>query len=172
MSDQIDFMMDVIKRYDHYIATTNFKVGLMISFLATVILGLTVRVMMIPVEVPSDCLSKVILLTVITTIIFSIIAISQLVRVVYSNTGNDGITDSLIFFGDVSNCENGATGYYDKIISSDEETRAKDLASQTYVVAGIVKEKFRVLKIASNLTMYCVLPLLAVSLVLILTLGG
>ncbi|NVK25760.1 MAG: hypothetical protein HWE10_12600 [Gammaproteobacteria bacterium] len=172
MCEKTDFMMDVIKRYDHYIATTNFKVGLMVSFLATVILGLTIRVMMVPVEATSDCLSKVVLLTVITTIIFSIIAVSQLVRVVFPNTSNDGITDSLIFFGDVSNCENGATGYYNKIDSSDEASRAKDLASQTYIVAGIIKEKFRVLKIASNLTMYCVLPLLAVSLVLILTLGG
>lgn len=172
MKDKIDFMMDVIKRYDHYIATTNFKVGLMISFLATVILGLTIRVMMISPEVTSNCISKIILMIVITTIILAIVAISQLIRVVFPNTNNGDVTDSLIFFGDVSNCDNGATGYYDKINDSDEEIRAKDLASQTYIVAGVVKEKFRVLKIASNLTMFGVLPLLAISLVLILTLGS
>lgn len=90
----------------------------------------------------------------------------------FPNSNNGDVTDSLIFYGDVSNCENGAAGYYEKIKASDDEIRANDLASQTYIVAGVVKEKFRVLKVASNLTMFGVLPLLAISLVLILTLGS
>ena len=41
------FLLDVIKRYDHYIATTNFKIGLMMSFFGGVGLGLTIMEMSI-----------------------------------------------------------------------------------------------------------------------------
>ena len=48
------FLFDVIKRYDHYIGTTNFKVGLLMSFVAAIILGLSIRIILMgPPE--SDC---------------------------------------------------------------------------------------------------------------------
>lgn len=45
--DKTAFLFDVIKRYDHYVATTNFKVGLMMSFVGAVVFGLIIRVMSI-----------------------------------------------------------------------------------------------------------------------------
>ena len=166
------FLFDVIKRYDHYIGTTNFKVGLMMSFLGTIILGLTVRIMLLtPTQSGLSFLGNVAILTSITTIVISLFAAIQLFRVVFPNTKNDCSDKSLIFFGDVSSCENGSDGYFEKIKSATDDDLIKDIAVQTYNVAGVVTEKFRVLKIAVNTIMFFVVPLLAVSLILLIIEG-
>jgi len=166
------FLFDVIKRYDHYIGTTNFKVGLMMSFLGTIILGLTVRIILLtPAQSGLSCLGNVAILTSITTIILSLFAAIQLFRVVFPNTKNNCSDDSLIFFGDVSSCENGSDGYFEKVKNATDDDLIKDIAVQTYNVAGVVTEKFRVLKIAVNTIIFFVVPLLAVSLILLIIEG-
>ncbi len=171
-NNKSSFLFDVIKRYDHYIGTTNFKVGLMMSFLGTIILGLTVRIMLLtPTQNGLSCLGDFAIMTSIITILFSLFAAIQLFRVVFPNTKNDCDIDSLIFFGDVSSCKNGSDGYYEKIKNATDEDLIKDIAVQTYNVAGVVTEKFRVLKIAVNTIMFFVVPFLAVSLILLIIEG-
>ncbi len=46
LKNKSSFLFDVLKRYDHYIATTNYKAGLLLSFIAAIILGLTIRLML------------------------------------------------------------------------------------------------------------------------------
>lgn len=163
-----DFLFDIIKRYDHYIGTTNFKVGLMLSFLVTVILGLAIRAMTVE-KLPTSNL----IITIITlTIISALFAIIQLFRAVFPNTNTISETKSLIFFGDVASAKNGANGYYKKVMAATDEQITKDIATQAFVVAEIVNEKFRILKIAVN-TIYCaVLPLLTITLVILVIAGG
>lgn len=166
-----EFMLDVLKRYDHYIATTNFKVGLMLSFLVTVIWGLTLHVKSVPVPTGEmACTYNIIISSVITTILISLIAIIHLLRAVSPNTNSPKHTKSLIFFGDVSAYETG-TDYYDDIMETDSENLASDLAIQVHTVAKIVSEKFRIIKLASNIVKFGVIPLVLCSLSLILTLG-
>lgn len=166
-----EFMLDVLKRYDHYIATTNFKVGLMLSFLVTVIWGLTLHFKSLSVPTgESLCTYYLIIGSVITTIIISLIAIINLFRAVSPNTNSPNHTKSLIFFGDVSTYETGAD-YCDDIMEADKDKLAKDIALQTHAVAKIVSEKFRIIKLASNIVKFGVIPFVFCSLVLILLLG-
>jgi len=172
LKEKSAFLFDVIKRYDHYIGTTNFKVGLMMSFLGTIILGLTVRIMSIhPIQGELSCLRLATIIASILTIIFSLIAAVKLLRVVFPNTRNENSSNSLIFFGDVASCDNGATGYFDKIKSAKMEELVKDIAIQTQNVAEVINEKFKVLKTAVNMTIYLVVPLLGISLILLIIEG-
>jgi len=171
LKTKTEFMLDVMKRYDNYIATTNFKVGLMLSFLVTVIWGLTLHVKSVPVPtVGMTCTYNIIIGSVVTTIVISLIAIIHLLRAVSPNTSSPKHTKSLIFFGDVSAYEEG-TDYYDEIMDTDTEKLANDLAVQTHAVAKIVSEKFRIIKLASNTIIFGVIPLVLCSLTLILILG-
>ena len=172
LKETSDFLFDVIKRYDHYIGTTNFKVGLMMSFLGTVILGLTVRIMLLnSVQGEISCFRLIAVAASILTILCSLIAAVKLLRVVFPNTKNENSSNSLIFFGDVDSCDNGAAGYFEKVKNADTEELVKDIATQTHNVAGVVNEKFRVLKTAVNMTIYLVIPLLGISLVLLIIEG-
>ena len=173
LTEKSAFLFDVLKRYDHYVATTNFKVGLMMSFLGVIIYGLTIRVMSISPE-SSGC--NYIYYTVIIfsalTIAFSLFSAVNLLRTVFPNTKTHDGDKSLIFFGDVATCENGADGYFKKIEDATAEDLVEDLAKQTYIVADIINEKFRVLKFAIKITIYGVVPLFAVSLLLLILEGS
>ncbi|WP_158683503.1 Pycsar system effector family protein [Pseudoalteromonas sp. T1lg24] len=166
------FLFDVLKRYDHYVATTNFKVGLMMSFIGAIILGLTIRVMSLVPEAGScNYLYYSAIIFSILTITFSLCSAINLLRVVFPNTTTSSDYKSLIFFGDVKNTENGADGYIKKIEEVTSADLLKDLSKQTYVVAGIIDGKFRLLKTSVRMISYGVIPLLAISLLLLILEG-
>ncbi len=170
MNDKSTFLFDVLKRYDHYIGTTNFKVGLMMSFLLAVILGITLRVVVLGSKVGINIiLFWILLLFVFLTITSSLIVIFKLFCAVFPNTKNPNNYESMIFFGDVSTTQGGAVGYHEKIKNSSEEEILKDLAIQTFTVAEIATDKFKTLQVAVNIIKFCVLPLLFISIIFILT---
>lgn len=172
LKDKISFLFDVIKRYDHYVATTNFKVGLMMSFVGAIVLGLTIRVMSInPVGSGCNYLYYSVLLFSALTIILSLSAAINLLRAVFPNTKTHDGDKSLIFFGDVATCENGVDGYQDKVGAASTERLLEDLSKQTFIIAEIISEKFRILKIATGIIIYGVVPLLAISLLLLILEG-
>jgi hypothetical protein len=92
--------------------------------------------------------------------------------VVFPNTKTDKNYKSMIFFGDVCATDNGADGYFNKIKEATSDEIIEDLSKQTFMVAEIVNEKFRVLKIAVNIAIYGVVPMLAVSLFLLILNGA
>lgn len=89
--EKLDFLFNVINRYDHYIGTTNFKVGLMMSFVGAVVLGLTMRVMLIAAP-KEECgvLYYFAIFSSLSTIVLSLLAAVNLLRVVFPNTNTHG----------------------------------------------------------------------------------
>ncbi|WBU39674.1 MULTISPECIES: Pycsar system effector family protein [Marinobacter] len=167
------FLFDVMKRYDHYIGTTNFKVGLLMSFIAAIILGLSIRIILTEPSKP-DCnyLYHLASASSLLTIFLSILTAVNLLRVVFPNTKTDKNFTSMIFFDDVLATDNGADGYVKKIKEATPEEIIEDLSNQTFMVAEVVSEKFRVLKISVNIAIYGVMPMLAVSLLLLILNGA
>lgn len=92
----------------------------------------------------------------------------NLLRAVFPNTKTHNGEKSLIFFGDVANCANGAEGYKGKIEEATSENLLEDLSKQTFIVAEIASEKFRVLKLAVRIIIYAVIPFFAISLLLLI----
>ena len=169
---KVSFLFDVIKRYDHYIGTTNFKVALMLSFLATVVIGLSFRFTTIEPCVSTTSYILIALYTsAILTIILSMITAYFLIRVVFPNTKNIIAGSSLVFFGDVSKVEGGAEGYLKKIKKKTYDDLLTDLATQTHQVATVTAMKFETLKLASQILSYGVLPFLTLSMILIILIG-
>lgn len=173
LKDKTAFLFDVINRYDHYVATTNFKAGLMMSFVGAIVLGLTVRVISINiVETGCNYLYYLALLFSALTIILSLLAAINLLRTIFPNTKTYYGEKSLIFFGDVAACENGIDGYKEKVEKSTPKKLLEDLSKQTFIIAEIVNEKFRLLKIAVRIIIYGVIPLLTTSLLLLMLEGA
>lgn len=139
----------------------------MMSFVGAIVLGLTVRVMSLnPAESGCNYLYYSALLFTALTIILSLFAAINLLRAVFPNTKTHSGDKSLIFFGDVAACENGIDGYEEKIKQASSEGLLSDLSKQTFIVAEIINEKFRVLKVAVRIIIYGVIPFLAMSLLL------
>jgi len=170
--EKIDFLFDIIKRYDHYIATTNFKVGLMMSFVSAIIIGLSVQVISIGSK---SCQHKILYYTTIIlcllTIFFALISVFKLLKVIFPNTKTYIAKTSLIFYGDVAQINGGCHGFKKSIDSMTTQEFLKDLSEQTFILACITDEKFRFIKTATRLIMYTVLPLLFASITL-LTIKG
>lgn len=170
--EKIDFLFDIIKRYDHYIATTNFKVGLMMSFVSAIIIGLSVQVISIGSKL---CQHKLLYYTTIIfcllTIFFALVSVFRLLKVIFPNTKTYIAKTSLIFYGDVAQINGGCHGFKKSIDSMSTQEFLKDLSEQTFILACITDEKFRFIKAAARLIMYTVLPLLFVSITL-LTIKG
>lgn len=167
------FLFDVIKRYDHYVATTNFKVGLMMSFVGAIILGLTFRVMSLnsPQE-ECNYLYYIAVFSSVLTMILSLVAALNLLRAVFPNTKTHNGVKSLIFFGDVASCENGVDGYAKKVDEATLENLLEDLSKQTFIVAEVINEKFRILKISVRIINWGVIPLLGTSILLLMLEGA
>lgn len=172
IKEKIDFLFDIIKRYDHYIATTNFKVGLMMSFVSAIIVGLSVQVISIGSK---SCQHKILyyatIISCLLTIFFALISVFKLLKVIFPNTKTYIAKTSLIFYGDVAQINGGCHGFKKSIDSMTTQEFLKDLSEQTYILACITDEKFRFIKTAARLIMYTVLPLLFVSITL-LTIKG
>lgn len=172
LKDKSAFLFDVIKRYDHYIATTNFKVALMMSFLAAIILGITIRIMSLtPLQLGGGYVYYAAILAAVLTITLSLAATINLLRTIFPNTKTHDGDKSLIFFEDVASSRNGLDGYKKKIVEATPEKLLEDLSSQTFIVAEIINEKFRILKLAVTIIIYGVIPSLAACL-LLLIIGG
>ena len=172
LKDKADFLLDVLKRYDHYVATTNFKVGLMMSFLGAIVLGLTIRVLLLdPVQGGIGCIRYATIVTIVLTISSALYAAIQLLRAVFPNTKNENGSGSLIFFGSVVSENNNSDEYYKKVLSIEQGEILRDLSIQTYNMAEVVNQKFKVLKIAVNTMIFATIPLLAVSLALLIIQG-
>ncbi|WP_417561360.1 Pycsar system effector family protein [Marinomonas sp.] len=160
------FLFEVLKRYDHYIATTNFKVALLMSFIGIVVFGVASKAIEQDFSKLSTHTHYFFIIVIVITIISSLISAFYLIRVIFPNTSNENLDKkSLIFFGDVSSCENGATGYSKKIRELSQEDLNDDLAKQTFILACVVSKKFKTLEKAVNIVVRFTIPSLILTLV-------
>ncbi|MBU0656072.1 MAG: hypothetical protein KJ914_13210 [Gammaproteobacteria bacterium] len=165
--DKIDFCFDVIKRHDHYVATTNFKVALLMSFLTLVISGVAIKIVSLPLPKILSSLHYLSVAFGILTILSSLMAIIQLLRVVFPRLDTKSTEDSLIFFGDISKLKNSENTYYKRIKECNEDEVLEDLSQQIEIVAQITTEKFRILSLATMIILFLVSPLLLISVILL-----
>lgn len=164
--DRVTFLFDVLKRYDHYIATSNFKIGLHLSFLIAVL------VFLLTLGTQPWGNSTYILLStnlgkgmLVLAFVIILISIGFLISAVTPSFKTPESYKSLIFFGDVKSKET-PTDYFEAYKEISDEKLYKDLASQTYIMAAITDNKFKLITRASNLTKWGVLPLVFITICL------
>lgn len=160
--EKISFQLDVIRRYDHYIGTTNFKVGLLLSFLVAILAAIILRAVGVSggLTVVVGTATLVCTLTVLLASIFLIRAVSPNVE--------SASYRSYIFFGDVANWDGGEKEYYSKFAAESQENLLKDVCFQTFSVAKITQEKFRLIKMATQIIIFAVIPSFAVNVLILI----
>lgn len=171
---KIDFLFDVIKRYDHYIATSNFKIGLLMSFLVVILVGVILKIYG-AYGVTTGCeFSRIaFLLVVLGVVVTDFVAVIYVLKAVFPNTSSDKNYVSLIFFGDVATFDGGAASFYEEIVRADESRLLKDISYQVYSVAYITSQKFKDIQIAINWIRWGMLPMLfCLIVIMLLSQGG
>lgn len=154
-----DFLFEVLKRYDHFIATTNVKAGLLLSFLGVVIFGVVLRLTFN--DYSNDSQTNVFVGIAFLLLTSCVFTAWKLIQVVLPNTTTGNQTRSLIFFSDVAKLEK-SSDYLIKLENITRENLNNDLAEQVYFVAKVTNDKFDKLHEASKLIKYMVLPILMV----------
>jgi len=157
-----------LRRYDHYIGTTNFKVGLLLSFLTAVLISLVLKTTTIElIHATYYCQESIRTFILIATLLTDSIAIPLTLKAVFPITGSNNAYKSNIFFGDVAKIDGGAETYWKTIIASDEKALFKDLALQVHSVAIVVDAKFKDIQRSVSFTRWVVLPLVIISIIML-----
>ena len=149
---KIKNQLEVLKRIDAYIGTTNTKCTVIMSYCAAAIAFTFVFLR----ELDLDKASLVLMVSVgvftalaLAFAIFCLVlATLTILPITYSNpkyhTGK-----SLIFYGDINDFDDGAAGYAKKINETSDEEFLDDLNSQIYTLSTIAKKKFTHIKLLS-----------------------
>jgi hypothetical protein len=146
---KIDFLWDTLKRLDHYIATTNFKSGLVVTANVAILAYLQNQSFSIRTELEG-------VFDVVMGLLFCSIAgaVAITFRSVFPSFGarssNTTPPTSILFFGSIS--RTSASGFCNTVRAITSEQMLEDLCNQTHEVASILQFKFRLLQHAITLT--------------------
>lgn len=155
-------LLEIIKRIDSYIASTNTKCTIIMSYCAAVIGITSLLIARISPKIDSPAFMVLISICAISILISSTYCIYKSIMIIFpvtfssikSQTG-----DSIFFFGDISMQADGEDGYRKKINSVTEKEIIEDLSGQIFTISTIASKKFSQIKILSTvLIIFNVVP--------------
>jgi len=140
---KISFLLEIIKRYDTYIVSTNSKASLIIAFnslvLGTVLLKFGDIIGFYSATNMKAFVGFTLLLVTASTLL-SLFFVFQVVYPFFGTTSdNKKQKSSLIYFGSVSNMSTDE--YLEKITNSSLTQIIEDLSAQTTILAGGLQDK-------------------------------
>lgn len=169
LENKIFFLLDILKRYDQYIATANAKANLLFAFIGVVVFGVVLRISTLS-ELGLSCFTVLFSTVSLLTILACLYSAWLLVDIVLPDLSTDSNSKSLIFFGDVAQ-NSKAEEYIALVKEVDNKSLLNDLSTQVYFVAKVTKNKFEKLTKASNVVRGFVLPLL-MGLIILFVIGS
>lgn len=162
---KISGLWDSLKRYDGYIATVNFKSGLITTFNTALIAGVILK--SDEIYKSSNCYSLAIFIILICINLLSIANIILVSISIFPRFSKFNSTyNSLFYFGSVA--EFTALAYVDSIKSCTIENYEKDLAMQVQELGSILEKKFKTLRTALRITAVNLFLLSALSIFMLL----
>jgi hypothetical protein len=170
--DQQKLLLEIIKRYDTYINSSNSKIAIILSYCMAYIGGLGFKLVDVSDKRVHDLawwgLLLAALISVAVTLWSARYAYLALQPQVPSGRGvHEG--PSAIFFGDVAKHPGGRDGYATALKGMSDEDVVKDLSGQAHALAGIASRKYALLTSATNFLVRAQIPSFGVILVLLLT---
>ena len=149
---KISILLDIIKRYDTYIVSTNAKASLIIAF-NSLIMGAVILKFGDIIGFYSTPNMKILvgflLVTITGSTLLSLFFVFGVVYPFFGNTSEDKKQNtSLIYFGSVSEMSN--IEYMDKISNTTLEQFASDLSTQATILARGLKEKMQKMRNSIN----------------------
>ncbi|MFM0628406.1 Pycsar system effector family protein [Paraburkholderia xenovorans] len=170
--DQQKLLLEIIKRFDSYINSSNSKIAIILSYCMAYIGGLGFKLVDVSDKRTHDVawwgLLLVSLLSIVVTLWAARYAYLALhPRVPPGRAAHE--VPSAIFFGDVARHPGGRDGYAASLRAMTDEEVVKDLSGQTHALAGIASRKYALLAKATNCLVWAQIPLFGVILVVLLT---
>lgn len=163
--NKITYQFDIVRRYDHYIGTTNFKIGLLLSFIVAILVAIVLRAISVlsaygELTGIGVIASTICVLTILASAIYLVRAVSPSVSTASYR--------SYIFFGDVASWDGGEQEYYSMFSAESEENLLKDICFQTHAVAKVTNEKFRLISVATKIILFGVIPSFAANIIILI----
>lgn len=145
-------LLETIKRIDSYIASTNTKCTIVMSYCAAVIGLISILITRIIPEIKTP--EFLVFFGIFTTIIAisSTYCIYKSVTIIFPVTFSSTKAqtgDSMFFFGDIARHTGGEDGYRAKVINITEKEIIQDLSGQIFTVSTIASVKFEKIKTLS-----------------------
>lgn len=165
---KISALWDTLKRYDAYIATVNFKSGLITSLNLAVFGAVLLK--------SGELISQHNNIKITLSLVLFLVSILSLLSVVWvvksispklSSKSTNPIQPSVFFFGSVAKYET-TESYSNAYSNIDIDNFEKDLINQVYEVASITDSKFKLIKFAGFLTKLNLLSLIALAALILL----
>ena len=170
--DHQKLLIEIIKRFDLYINSSNSKIAIILSYCMAYIGGLGFKLVDISDKRVHDLawwgLLCVALASVVVTLCAARYAYLALNPQVPSGRAPHE-APSVVFFGDVTAHPGGRDGYAMAIGGLTDEQIVQDLASQAHTLAGIANSKFALLGKATKCIVHAQIPMFALVLVLLVT---
>lgn len=145
-------LLEVLKRLDVYIGTTNTKCAVVMSYCAAVIGLTTLLISRAATDISHP--EFLVFIGLLSTMVFASsvacmwMAISVIFPVTFSSPKKH-VGNSVIFFEDISATGNTPSKYCEKIRDISDAAFLDDLSDQVFTLSKIVSEKFDRIKILS-----------------------
>ena len=157
IEDKIKTQLEVLKRMDTYVISTNAKCAIIISFCAAVLgwLSLNVDKVLEGIHTPwIHCLSAVLMILIVASAILSLVLALRVMFPVTHSSMESRRGNSLIFFGDVANINGGSGIYTSRLLGLNSDEMLKDLSEQIFTLSGIAQKKFDRLETLTYILIY------------------
>ena len=147
-SEKITLIIDIIKRYDNYIVSTNTKASLLIAINSLILGTVLLKFSEILSFYCSPTIKGVVGFLLVIISASSLLSLFFVFIVVYpyfrSKENNKKQQGSLIYFGSVS--EMSGQEYFNNLNSVTIEGLIADLSQQATILAGILKKKMLLMR--------------------------
>ena len=170
--NQQKLLIEIIKRYDSYIGSSNAKIAVILSYSMAYIGGVAFKIIDLSAKRSHDCTWWLAIVISSASVLVTLYAMYLAYRALNPQTPPGRAPHeqpSVIFFGDVANLVGGRDGYFQRIKEISDTEIVEDLARQAHVLAGIVSNKMAILNqsidvLAKTQLPLCLLTIIALSL--------
>lgn len=161
--EKIKHLLEVIKRIDAYILSTNQKCAIVISYCAAVVGWMSININKIMSEIFAPLLFFSAAIVVALMVISSCYCIYLAVGVLLPVTKSSDIRSSdvsVIYYGDIADTPWGGTGYVAKLEKLSQSQFLADLTLQVFTLSTIADVKFsKIQRMTTVLNYTGILPL-------------
>nr|WP_288467449.1 Pycsar system effector family protein [uncultured Pseudomonas sp.] len=163
---QVKTSLEIVKRLDAYIISTNTKCTIAMSYCAAVIALISISTSRQVSDLPEGYLKWGLIVMVLIVVLSAIFAMYKAVTIIFPATFSSverAVGESVFFYGDIVATSGGAGGYAAKLKAMNSEALQEDLSQQIFTLAKIANDKFNSYKTLSLCLIYFnFLPLAAV----------
>ncbi|KAB0547879.1 hypothetical protein F7R01_10285 [Pseudomonas argentinensis] len=149
---QIKNALEILKRIDGYVMSTNNKAAIVMSYCAAIVAAISFCSYRVLPSIPASKYLTLLIVLVVVVMISATVSLCLAIKVILPLTFSSAerhAGESLIFFGDIGRTDGGASAYADRYRAATHEKMLNDISRQTFTVSKIAESKFSSLKAVS-----------------------